>query len=367
MHYVSVDSRLATTNANDCLLMSNDSTFKLHNAVLRGDIDYVKCLLKSAETEVMNLDSNGETALMYACRRDTIDFEIVRLLIEHGSDILYENPKDFNSAILICIDNSRDSLMRFLLENLRLDQKQALRSSNFYAAISIVSSNPKALELLIPFQKNLNDFNHMGYSCLSLAVHQAVLLEDLLMTEYEWEEKKKIDFHAALEIIDLLLSNGMTLHDRDKFSTIVTQAFQGAAVLEFLIKRGLDLNKPLDTHLGTHKVLDLFLVKIADKKMFNLQGQEVDITQTKELQKYLEVLDLMIEKGAKSFVKEISPNEQLMIKAVDVNNLKLVKLLLSQERSGINFIDLEGKTLLMRAQELGNVEMIELLIKNGAS
>ncbi|MEM9819611.1 MAG: hypothetical protein AAF985_01010, partial [Bacteroidota bacterium] len=62
----------------------------------------------------------------------------------------------------------------------------------------------------------------------------------------------------------------------------------------------------------------------------------------------------------------VSPYQQLAIAAVNKNNLKLLKVLLNEQRINVNFTDLEDKTLLMRARAMEAQELMELLISHGA-
>lgn len=349
---------------------TNDSIPSLHNAVLMGKIENVKYLLDN-RVDVMSLNDNGETALMYACKAKNINYKIISLLIEYGSDIMYEREKDFNSAFLICIKNSRDSLMEFLIDRLSLEQKEYLNTNSYYLTFSIGFYRPRIVEKLIPFQIDLNGYDFMERSFLQHAIHQAVLL-DSNKSDRDWKGKERIDFNDALEVINILLLNGADVNEESRFSANVNNAIDSPDVLSLLINKGLDLNKPVEKYVGTNKLrrfklLDLIVDKISLGNILNLQGQEVDINKVSKYNSYFDVLDLLIDKESKGSQATVSPYRQLAINAVERNNLKLMRGLLNRGKVDINFTDTEGETLMMKAKMMKSHNMISLLLKNGAN
>ncbi len=367
---VAPDSKIAAINNRyEGHWSTKDSISQLHHAVLMEDKERVKYLLENG-ADVMNLDADGETALMYACNADSIDFDIVSLLIEYGSDILYEKQNDFNSAFFICIKNSKDSLMLFLLDNLSLKEKELLKSKNYYLTLSIGFFRSKIVEKLIPFQSDLNAYSLMGSTFLQYTISQAVSFDsnNKSSDRDDRENYGKVSLKDVIEVINLLLSNGADINKDLEFSYNVVNALDSPAIFNLLLEKGLDLSKPVEKLIGVNEkksfsILDLFIDRVSTGVVFNIGGQYVDITKDSDLKLYLKALDLMIAKGARGKSSPYTAYEQLMLAAVDKSNTKVVDLLLSQDRVATSFKDKTGKTLLMRAQALDNYETIEVLKK----
>ena len=345
--------------------LENDSIPKLHRAVLNGDAKKVKCLLKK-KTDVMSLDANGETALMYACKNKLTDFEILSLLLEHGSDILYKSPKTRNSAFYSCIDSSKVEVVQFLLDRLSPNEKEILRTTRTYLAHSIMATEPEMVKLFIPYTDDLNTVYGRQTSLLEYAVDQAVSIQNLKSSRYDWEGKEKLDVEPTFEVIRILLSNGVLLNKDPTFSYVAYDAIESPVVFRFLIENGLVLDRPLKLDGLTLSLLDCFLNRVANKEILITQDKEVDLTQPEKLKIYLDVLDLMINKGVESNDSELTPYQRLLVKAVSNNSVQLTQMIFERKNVEPNFVDLEGKTLMIRAEEIGNAELIDWLIKNGA-
>jgi len=265
--------------------------------------------------------------------------------------------------VIYCIEIQRTRIPLFLFV---LEEKGIIGSDKIYLVNSITAGNPAMVEKIIPLYDNLNSIHVSEVSILERAISMAVFLQNLKASEHIWEEKEAIDVESAIEIIRILIYNGALLNESLRFSFIVHEAIQSPTVLKVLIENGLDINKELELNSETYHLLDYMLIHIAMTDKVILSGEEVDLTKNEKLNEYLLVLDLMLEKQIEIPYGDVSPFQVLAIKGVSNNNLKLIELLLSQNRIKINFSDSEGKTLIARAQELKYHDIIELLLKNGA-
>lgn len=95
------------------IIAQNNDTL-LHKAVLNDDIEAVNIILKDNKEMTKAVDALGETALMYACKKEKPNHIVINKLIEAGSDILYHSENPLNSTLLYCIDNDH-SYSRFSL------------------------------------------------------------------------------------------------------------------------------------------------------------------------------------------------------------------------------------------------------------
>ena len=82
---------------------------KLHSAVLRGNIDHLKTLLKEgANVNVPN--SAGNTALHWAVKLD--EKKIIQLLMNHGADLTIKNHANQTPCDVASEDTLNDILNR---------------------------------------------------------------------------------------------------------------------------------------------------------------------------------------------------------------------------------------------------------------
>lgn len=338
----------------------------LTNINLLAEISISSLPQKSIASKIL-IDSLKESPLIQICNQAHVDLASVKKLVNNGSEILYENPTSYKSAIQYCIDFSHYEIIRYFLKKLEEQQKHDFKKYYFYTSYSIAASEPHILELFLPFRDSIVLFKNTRETFLEKAINQAVLLDGLATSPYDWEGKENISVDSAILVIDILLAYGDKLNTNKGFTNYMSNAVKSPRIMAYLLSKNLDVNSYLVFHTQKYSLLDIYLRKIAERKRFFLEDEEVDLTKETKLLAHLEVLKQMLNKGAKVSSNElITPYQQLLIYAINSKNIILTKLLLENDKVNVNFFDLEGKTPLMYAHATNSDTIVELLYQHGA-
>lgn len=233
-----------------------------------------------------------------------------------------------------------------------------------YLSICIAASQPNTLISFLSFADTLPVY--LNKTSLEEAVYKANIWEEILFVERVWEGKENVDLDKAFSVIDILLEKENNLNDDFHFTRIALGTFRFPLTFSYLIKKGFDVNKPLNIH-GDKNLLESYLLSMSKINSFNLMGNKVNITNYEKLQLKLDVLDLLIEHGAKLPYDKISPHQQLFNYSVTNNNVELITILLESGLNiNVNFMLLENENLLDVAMNHNYDELVELLIQYGA-
>lgn len=201
----------------------------IHDAVLEGDINRVKSLLK-ADGVIEQRDENGDTPFLVCCSF-TSDLKIMQLLIEKGADINACNTKG-ESSLFIVLKNKNLQMIDLLLENNAEvnNVSEDGTSPLFWAVYKGLITEAKAL-LDRGADPKVAPLNAKSGSTLAWAVNA-----------------------GDLELVDRLLNQGADINTRG----LLHHAVKHKHMMQYLIEKGADVNKKGDfgstaLHIAAYK------------------------------------------------------------------------------------------------------------------
>lgn len=310
-------------------------------------------------------NSNQETPLMIACKGYNINLQIIHLLINKGADILYVNKETESSAISYCIDYINPEVTGLLLSKIPYEQKVDFFEDISYPFYCTFSGDYKSLKLILPFYQKRITEKYIDLSLLESAIKLECSVNELFSVPYMTEGKQRLGANASILILEMLIKNGANVNEENHYGIpIVFQSVCSPRGLRKLVEHGANVNAADNSHDTSYSILQAFIDKISTPKVF-IDNEAIFLNTKKQIHSSLELIDMMVKKGAKLQNGYDNPYQYLLMKAVTNNNLNLLKILL-EKGYDINFFDLEGKTLLMHASENNYTKIIDLLINNGA-
>lgn len=311
-------------------LQNSHGQTPLHIACSHGYKDIVLLLLEY-DASINIRDTTGKTVLHYACTNGFKD--IVHVLLNYATIIYY---KDRKTCLEICLEKSYVDVAKVILA--RLNIKREYINSLFIGACK--SGSFINAKLLIKFNASLNAMGNDDKTPL-----------------FEASE------NGHLEIVKLLLRHKADIDHRclgGKTPLFVACMNGHKNVAEYLIKqqadkciRDADNILPYDVALllGYTDICDILKTQMVElQKPVDPQIQEKYL----KLRKNPEVA--RVRQEDKSVIKTIFP----------VNRTRIVAIFLVYEGL-INMKDNNGCTPLHRACSSGLSEIVELLLKNGAT
>ncbi len=298
-------------------------TTLLHLAAEEGHLKIAKLLIENG-ADVNAKHSLGGTPLHLAASRDHL--KIAKLLIENGADV---NAKDSLGGTPLHLAASRDHLKiaKLLIENgADVNAKDSLKETAFYFA-----TKRRHLEIAKLLIENGADVNTKASSGTTL---------------FHWALE-----NDHLEIVKFLIENGADVNVKD--------AKNGQTVLYLAIKRDyffeITINRPY-----------LEITKLLIENGADVNAKTND-SQTP--------LHLAVEEGNLDIVKLLIANDadvnakanngtplHLAVGNYQKNHLKIAKLLI-ENGADVNAF---GKTVLHSAAMCDNIELVNLILNEGA-
>jgi|GEM_PF-5641522 len=320
-------------NGADINATDDKTSNALVNAIYENKIEVARVLLENG-IDINYQDSDGFTPLMYACQNNNL--ETIKFLLENGADVSKANPEGFN-PLMIAASNGYYDLFKLLLEN-GADYK--------------ITYNPKISDI------NILDFAIQG-SNLDLVKYTIEKLN------FDVNRKDKGGYNPIL-----VASN---LNKEGKLD-----------IIKFLVSKGADVNSQLiqsydATANGngeeyTDENIEEELENIDQKSNENNEDIEQDIIYTPLLNVFnseidkRETIKFLVSQGADIFVKDPRFKISPLMMAVQMDDLKLVKLFHDKGLPLDEKYDTKETFIspIMFASQSGNLELIKYLIENKA-
>lgn len=340
------------------ILLQDTDSFEqnlLHLACINSHLELAKQLIQSKFDLIFQVDKDGKTPLHLAIQAEKPNVELIKLLINYGSDTSFKD-KNGNTPL--------------------------------HAAILAKNPNREIIQLLIERTPDLCDRNCEGNTPL----HTAILASNTHFEEFKNVVIEQLIGNNGAEIAEknlerlkFFINNPFEIHQVDihgHFPIInaVRDQKPDLNFIEILIKMGANVNQP-DAHgnspllraiLNNPPNLNLveFLIENgANVNLPNSQGNTPLIRALFKKPTHLKLVELLIDKGASvnqtDFVGDHALYKVILQKAPD---LKLIELLIDKG-ANVNLPNSEGKPPLRKAlfKTTPNLKLVELLIDKGAN
>ena len=278
-------------------------------------------ILKENENVINSLDTEGNTALIYAAGTGKID--VVELLIKSDADLNIQTPNGITALMYALLIGHKD-IVELLINNgadLNIQTPEGV-TALIYA---VDRGHQDIVELLIKGGADINILDNEGNTALIYAARE-----------------------GKTEVVELLIKSGANLNIKNKefndngliygnTTALILSAFLGYTdIVELLIKSGANLNIQ-----NPNGFTALFFAAIDEHK---------------------DIVELLIKGGADLNILDTEGNTALMYAAND-GKIDVVELLI---RSGadLNIQSKNGFTALLNAAGNGHEDIVELLTKN---
>lgn len=300
----------------------------LFDAVEGGNLNIINEVLKKLENINM-LDSNGQTALFHAVLKE--NDRIAKFLIEKGMD--------FN----IC-DNESENVL--------------------FNTIILGAQNIEIIDLLIKKGINLNIKDANDRSLLDEILNLLVISKQA-NKRYENKYKFVNTRRDYLRLTTFLIENRLAVNRKDKGGkTVLYREVQRKdyEIIEFLISSGADVNA--EDNKGRTIFHDACLKGLSNLKMIEfLIDTEIDIDH-KDILEHSIIHDLVEIILVQGHYKKVDFKRSLnFIESEDYFGL-LKRLLILKPK--LNTSKNNGETIIFDTVTYANLELIKLLINNGA-
>jgi uncharacterized protein len=379
--------------------------FSLHPALTRNNVHQVKKILESKSefnisqaeknqsliyavkhgyTEIVALLINAQgdvncqvlphfmTPLMFACSGN--HSLICQILIDNGADINLLND-DETSALMIASHKGYVNIVEMLLKNNAQVNHQDLDGDNALF-LGIKSNHQEIVSLLIDFGADL----YVDDGALSIAIdNNNLMMINLLLhkkVNVNQGNRDKItplmmaSAHGNRAIVERLLQAGADVNHQDitgDSSLHLAVLEEHLDIVELLLKAGAKVNiinqdrdSPLliATLQGYTEIVRVLLAYGANPNFYNQQDTPLGLAVVNGWQK---IALCLIQSGADPNTR-LGDGKTVLMKACDQNNLELISHLLKAQ-ADVNLEDKGGGTALMWAAHRGYLEAVKLLVK----
>ena len=299
-------------------------------------------------------DSNHDTALTLACQGG--HDELVRLLIEKGSNIEHRDKKGFTPLILAAT-SGYTKIVQILIDHNADIEAQSERTKDTALSAAAQGGRYEVVEILLKNGANKEHRNLSDYTPLSLAASG-----------------------GYVSVIKLLLENNVEINSRTGsklgISPLMLAAMNGhTQAVKLLLDMGSDINAQIETNRNTALTLACFqgkadVVNLLLERKANIEHRaKTGLTPLMEAASggYESVGRVLIDKGADVNAPPVPVSKDTALTiAADKGHAKFAQLLI--ENGGI--IDARNKkgfTPLWLACNSGHLDVCQQLVSHGAN
>lgn len=339
----------------------------LHQAAIDGYSDVCKLLLENkANSEI--LDCFCKPPLFYAVNHDQID--VVMCLAEHGAE-LNSKGKNRHSPLYWAARKGDLKLCSYLIQkganmNKKIEKfhQTPLHEATWKGHLHIVKH-------LVEEGADIGIKDYEG----SNALHMACRRGHLGIVKFLLEQKgsklncsdKRGNTALHLAVIGCGLENGKYKDEKKKndFEIIPFKSFRKKRIC-LMDKRTTvksDTNKP---HSNCHqRYLDIAKELIKKRAEVNMKNQDgATPLHLAVMEGHLDLTKVLLDAGAK--IKDKEKNNAIHL-ATSTDQSEILKLVINENKSKLNDQNADKNTPLHLALNIGNIDIIRILIDNGAN
>ena len=292
----------------------------LLKASYRGDFEKVKHLITSGKCDVNVMAEDGSFALMVASSMGHAN--IVKFLIEHGSEVDAGNTSNFTALMRACKHGHYEVVKLLLAHGAEPNMQTSsleLGDPTITALMLAVSSNRYEIVKLL-----LDNGAKPNMQCDITTVSALVIAT----------------ISECYNIAELLLENGADPNTKLKETTVLVIA----------------------SNIKFHKMVKLLLDKGAQVNMPDKNGRSALMAASHE--GYYNTVKILLEYGASVNLKMLHGGCALIFACTGGHHQ--VAALLLKRGAQVDMLDDSGETALSSASTFGHYQVVQLLLKNGA-
>jgi ankyrin repeat protein len=344
---------------------------ELHKAALEGDLDKIEFFMEEG-LKIDIKDSEGKTALHYACISDKKDdnLALVQILIEKIR--IDERDKQGNTALQIAYNNQCYEIVKFLLE-----QKDTAGRTVLHLAC--IQGNEKMIDIVLqhsPETQLLDNDNHtpLYYAIEGKHTDAITVLKEKGAKLSDDEQKVKEEAEEKAAILLILKSNDLSLDNTGKALCWAVRNDQLDVIKWLIHKGGANLGKNgYYTNTPLHLAAERGYVAVAEvliKAGANVNEKTTDKYGYTPLHSAVRngetaVAELLIKSGANLNAKNNNEDTPLHIAAW--RRETAVAELLIKSGANLNAKNNNEDTPLHIAAWRRETAVAELLVKSGAN
>lgn len=330
-------------------------------------LEIINILLKSG-AEVNAIDSEGNTALIYAVKNRDID--TIKLLLNYNADVNVYNKQGQNATSFIRTEDIKlhSLLAQYASENINLDNriaqaeeeselkmlfrdpvsKEVLDSALFKALPN--NRNPNVIKSIIEHGANINTVANESNSLLLAVKNKNSQVVDLLIKmgcDVNAKDKRHksvlmtaVESNAPIETMQCLLDAGADVNARDKnWKTALYYASSNINITFDVFKLLMDYgaDPKIRSKTGHSPLSELMAIRTSDRKEFAPYAKPC-----------LEKIEILLKAG-------VDVNT-LLISAVNADDIELAKLLLDNG-ADVHITSYHGSSMhsLARSRDMKNL------------
>lgn len=313
----------------------------LFDAVSGGNLDIIKEVLNNID-DVNITEENGQTALFYAVLQEKE--EVAKFLISNGLNV---NATDNNrqnvlfNAVIYGAEHI--SLIEMLLhKGLKLNQKDKDDRSILDEILKILAiANDQYIQVEGKYRLVRKDRNYLKLT--------SILIENGLAIDRQDKDGKTVLFKEVLnkntDTIDFLISSGADVNavDRDGRTVLFDAVLKGLSnisMIDYLIAKGADLNAKDNNELTVvDELAEIVLIVSNNKKATNRRYLDLDTSED-----YIGLLKRILGHKPKINTPKVN-GRTVLFDVIFYNNLELIKMLLNNGADA-NLVDIDGNSVL---------------------
>ena len=323
----------------------------LYMAASEGHSEIVRVLIQSG-ANVNVVARPGGTALIAACFFGHV--EVVKILLEARADVSLTDEHKFTALERASGRGHRKIVSMLLQAGARPVRPVQGHTENWPMLFALSSGRKNVVELLLEHEEGLGSDSEVTHMALAFAASEGqseivkVMMEHLTPVPYMgyvyWLPLLEAVRISSVDIVKILIEHGANVNAEYHGITPLHLAAVGARlrIAEMLIAQGADVNAIDD--MG---------------RTVLMWASEEDSEDSMELVK------LLLEKGADSNV-QFTDGTTAVFNAVRNRNQELLELFI-QHGANVNLGPDTGATLLGMVAFLGDVKILETLLKAGAN
>ncbi|XP_033118282.1 ankyrin-1-like [Anneissia japonica] len=304
---------LLHANVTDVNIKNQCQLDALFFAVFVDDVNKAEALLKS-KADVNAIEENECTPLMYAALRGSTD--MCRLLLRYGANVNLTEKENFSVLMVAAQNNHVEVAKELLVYGVDIAQKNDYGHDALFKAVQ--NNNVDIVRLLLKHGAPVNSVDISG---------NTPLIESCRVSD-------------SIDIVNVILDEGADVNKQgeDGFSALMCACKSGStSIADLLILHNASLE--LTNDLGR----DAFHIAIYNA--------------------HVNLAAFLLQQSKASLNKTDKMSNTPLITACSKENIECVKMLLKEGASYL-YRNQRGYTALMSAIQLGNEDLVKMLIEN---